>query len=140
MQPVSVHTSGWLLSESAAEAVDVELGYEPHDPLAIRVRIAGADAQETWVFARDLLADGLRSMVPLGEGEVQVQSTSVLTEITHVREPGVPLVLRIPWWNGREFIRLCQAQVPRGQERCDVDAWLDALVRSAEPDDERDAA
>ena len=60
----------------------------------------------TWVFSRDLLADGLRSMVPLGEGRIQVQATSVLTEISGEDDAGQHVVLRLPWWNTREFVRL----------------------------------
>lgn len=135
MQFVSVQTTGWIRHDVDTEVVDVDLGYDPADPFAVRVGIQRDDAVLTWVFARDLLADGLRSMVPLGEGDVQVQSTSVLTEITGPDDLGGSLVLRIPWWNSREFVRMCQAQVPRGQELCDVDAWVAALTESlGEPD------
>ena len=48
----------------------------------MRLQLVGGQRDETWVFARDLLADGLRSLVPVGEGDVHVQATSVLTEIT----------------------------------------------------------
>ena len=85
------------------------------------------------MFGRDLLADGLRSMVPVGEGCIQVQATSVLTEISHVDEAGEYLVLRLPWWNTREFIRLSQVEVPRGSESCDVDRWVAQLTTSQEP-------
>ena len=83
-----------------------------------------------WVFSRDLLADGLRSMVPLGEGRIQVQATSVLTEISGDDDSGTRVVLRLPWWNTREFVRLSQVEVPRGRETCDVDAWVAALTAS----------
>lgn len=134
MQTVSVHTAGWVRTDVATEAVEVLLSYEPQDPFAVRVRITRAEDELTWVFGRDLLADGLRSMVPLGDGDVQVQATSVLTEISRTDELGDTLMLRLPWWNTREFIRLCQNQVPRGQERCDVDAWVAALTAPQEPD------
>ena len=39
-------------------------------------------------LSRDLLADGLRSLVPVGHGDVQVQATSVLTETLHERGIG----------------------------------------------------
>lgn len=132
MQTVSVHTPGWIRVDtetgSATESVEVLLTYDPADPYAVRVRITRLENEVTWVFGRDLLADGLRSMVPLGDGEVQVQATSVLTEVSRTDELGGSALLRLPWWNTREFIRLCQVQVPRGQERCDVDAWLAALT------------
>jgi hypothetical protein len=63
---------------------------------------------------------------------VQVQATSVLTEISFLSDTDDLVVLRLPWWNTREFVRLTQAEVPRGQESCDVDAWVAALTASPE--------
>jgi Streptomyces sporulation and cell division protein, SsgA len=131
MQEVVVQTAGWIRSDIEVETVDVTLGYDPVDPYAVRLDINSHDRQITWVFGRDLLADGLRSMVPIGDGDVRVQATSVLTEITFT-SAGQVGVLRLPWWNTREFVRLTQVEVPRGQERCDVDAWVAALT--ATPD------
>lgn len=132
MNRVLVNTAGWIRSEVEAESVEVQLVFEPADPFAVTVRIDRGDETLSWVFARDLLADGLRSMVPLGEGDVQVQATSVLTEISRMDEAGETVVLRIPWWNSREFIRLSHVEVPRGHEVCDVDSWVEALTASPE--------
>lgn len=133
MQRVVVETTGWIRTETDAEAVEVQLSYDPSDPLAVTVAMAGPQREATWVFSRDLLSDGLRSMVPLGEGRVQVQATSVLTEVSHLEDDGTPVVLRLPWWNTREFVRLSQAAVGRGEEACDVDAWVAALTAPHEP-------
>jgi hypothetical protein len=130
MQTVTIHTPGWVRDEAGTKAVEVVLTYEPDDPYAVRVRVTGGHDDLDWLFGRDLLADGLRSMVPLGDGDVQVQATSVLTEISHIDDLGETVLLRLPWWNTREFIRLCCLQVPRGQERCDVDSWVAALTAS----------
>ena len=135
MQQVVVNTAGWVRApiESGAaetETVEVQLTYDAADPFAVTVDVAAPSRRMTWVFSRDLLADGLRSMVPLGEGEIQVQATSVLTEISGTDETGLPVVLRLPWWNTREFVRLSQAEVPRGREQLDVDAWVAALTAS----------
>jgi hypothetical protein len=127
MDKIIVDTAGWIRADLAAEAVEVQLSYDPADPLAVDVHVVGADRDEHWVFARDLLADGLRSLVPVGNGDVHVQATSVLTEVS--RRTGAEWeTLRLPWWNTREFIRLSQVQVPRGHETCDVDAWVEALT------------
>src|SRR3712207_7008567 len=45
--------------------VEVQMRYDPADPLAVSLRVNGRDGEDTWVFGRDLLADGLRSMVPV---------------------------------------------------------------------------
>ena len=128
MGQVLVETAGWIRADPEPETVEVRLCYDPHDPLAVSVVVRRATGEEVWVLARDLFADGLRSMVPLGEGRVQVQATSVLTEISRTGDDGTVTVLRLPWWNTREFVRLAQAEVPRGGEQCDVDSWVAALT------------
>ena len=128
MQQVVVNTAGWVRTESETETAEVRLTYDAADPFAVTVDVTTPTRHMTWVFSRDLLADGLRSMVPLGEGRIQVQATSVLTEISGDDESGAHVVLRLPWWNTREFVRLSQTEVPRGRETCDVDAWVAALT------------
>ena len=128
MQRVVVETAGWIRTRAGADAVEVSLTYDPGDPYAVTVRMHADSGTTTWTFARDLLADGLRSMVPLGEGRVRAQATSVLTEISCDDEVGGVTVLRLPWWNTREFVRLTQGLVARGEEAVDVDSWLAALT------------
>ena len=128
MQQVVVNTAGWVRTESETETAEVRLTYDVADPFAVTVEVTAASRRMSWVFSRDLLADGLRSMVPLGEGTIQVQATSVLTEISGDDDSGAHVVLRLPWWNTREFVRLSQAEVPRGREECDVDSWVAALT------------
>jgi hypothetical protein len=136
MQRVVVETAGWVRADAEADTVEVTLTYDPADPFAVTIEASSVEAGGRdlhWVLGRDLLADGLRSMVPVGEGCVQVQATSVLTEVSRVDETGEYLVLRLPWWNTREFIRLSQVEVPRGSEACDVDRWVAQLTATQEP-------
>lgn len=128
MNKVVTETAGWIRADIEAEVVEVAMTYDPADPLAVSLRVAGLGRDESWVFARDLLADGLRSLVPVGTGDVHVQATSVLTEISRRTVDGLWETLRLPWWNTREFIRLSQIEVPRGRESCDVDSWVEALT------------
>ncbi len=132
MQQVIVNTAGWVRTESETETVEVRLSYDAADPFAVTVDVTSPTREMSWVFSRDLLADGLRSMVPLGEGRIQVQATSVLTEISGDDDSGHHVVLRLPWWNTREFVRLTQVEVPRGRETCDVDSWVAALTAPKE--------
>ena len=122
MNQITIDTAGWIRGKGEAETVEVEMSYDPADPLAVSLRITGESRDDSWVFARDLLADGLRSMVPVGTGSIQVQATSVLTEISHLTEGGAIEMLRLPWWNTREFIRLTHTVVPRGHEELDIDS------------------
>ncbi len=133
MERVVVETAGWIRGVLEAETVEVTLSYDPVDPYAVTVQVRGEGRESSWVLSRDLLADGLRSMAPLGEGLVQVQATSVLTEISRREADGSVTVLRLPWWNTREFLRMAQSAVPRGEESVDVDAWVAALTAPLEP-------
>jgi hypothetical protein len=128
MSTIVVESAGWIRGETDVETVQVSMVYEPADPFAVRLHITTGHDKQCWTFGRDLLADGLRSMVPVGEGAVQVQATSVLTEVSHLDLDGELTTLRLPWWNTREFIRLSQEEVGRGDEVCDVDAWVSALT------------
>jgi len=70
-----VATTGMtLIAESADVEVDAELNFHSRDPFAIRVvfSVAAAPAVE-WVFARELLIDGLAA--PAGTGDVQIFPT-----------------------------------------------------------------
>ena len=82
MSKVVVETAGWIRGESDVVTVEVAMVYETSDPYAVRLHITADEERRCWTFGRDLLADGLRSMVPVGEGAIQVQATSVLTEIS----------------------------------------------------------
>lgn len=128
MSKVVVETAGWIRGESDVVTVEVAMVYETSDPYAVRLHITADGDRRCWTFGRDLMADGLRSMVPVGEGSVQVQATSVLTEISYVDLDDEITTLRLPWWNTREFIRLSQEAVARGDEHCDVDSWVMALT------------
>ena len=128
MSKVVVETAGWIRGESDVVTVEVEMVYETSDPYAVRLHINADGERRCWTFGRDLMADGLRSMVPVGEGAVQVQATSVLTEVSYVDLDDQITTLRLPWWNTREFIRLSQEAVARGDEHCDVDSWVMALT------------
>ena len=128
MSKVAIESAGWIRGENDVETVAVEMVYETSDPYAVRLHVSTHEGEHCWTFGRDLFADGLRSMVPVGEGAVQVQATSVLTEVSYVDLDDHVTTLRLPWWNTREFIRLTQEAVPRGDEHCDVDSWVLALT------------
>jgi hypothetical protein len=133
VEQIIVETTGWIRTGEDAETVEVHLSYHPADPCAVTVAVTGDGHDHTWVLGRDLLADGLRSSVPVGEGVVHVHATSVLTELAFTGARREPLVLRLPWWNTREFVRMTHAVVPTGTEEYDVDAWLAALMGTREP-------
>jgi len=68
---VSLGTRMTLISGDAPVDVAAELFYTSHDPLAVHMGLAveGSPAVE-WVFARDLLREGLT--LPSGAGDIHV--------------------------------------------------------------------
>src|SRR5688500_5703820 len=51
--------------------VAAELHYEPEDPYAVAVLFHTGQGKVEWIFARDLLADGL--LTSSGEGDILVR-------------------------------------------------------------------
>ncbi len=59
-----------VMPHTAKVPVAVDLGYDVEDPFAVTAAFRGDEGTVEWVFARDLLHDGLDR--PSGEGDVQV--------------------------------------------------------------------
>ena len=59
-----------VVPHTAKVPVAVDLGYDSEDPFAVTATFRGDDGAVEWVFARDLLHEGLDR--PSGEGDVQV--------------------------------------------------------------------
>lgn len=68
---VIAHTGMTLIADDGDVHVDAELTFTTRDPFAVRVvfTVTAAPAVE-WVFARELLIDGISA--PAGTGDVQV--------------------------------------------------------------------
>ena len=61
-----------IAPDAPAVPVNVELTYSSRDPYAVQASFrTGSNTAVEWVFARDLLHDGL--IAPAGTGDVQVQ-------------------------------------------------------------------
>lgn len=55
---------------AGAVPVRVDLSYDSHDPFAVRAEFHAGRGAVSWIFARELLADGL--LGPAGAGDVRV--------------------------------------------------------------------
>ena len=76
--------------DSPAVPVKVELTYDSRDPFAVQASFrTGQGTAVDWVFARDLLADGL--MASSGTGDVRVQPTA---DRPHPRRARAELAVR----------------------------------------------
>ncbi|MFC9331936.1 SsgA family sporulation/cell division regulator [Kitasatospora sp. NPDC057015] len=89
-----------LLQDMSALPVTVDLDYDSRDPLAVRCTFRSSEtASATWVFARQLLCDGLEG--PAGEGDVCILPLPFPLEPE--QGPEVCIVLRSPHGEAQLF-------------------------------------
>ncbi|MGW6273400.1 SsgA family sporulation/cell division regulator [Streptomyces sp. NPDC055060] len=116
--------------------VPAELHYDLTDPCAVRLSLgAPLTSPVDWVFARDLLTEGLR--LPAGVGDVLV--SPLITDhtrrvrITLRSAPGAA-VIDVDAAETEEFLRQSFALVPPGAESAHIDldrAVAEVMGRSA---------
>ena len=111
-----------VVSPELSFGIVADLAYEPTDPYAVRFAFnLPGDAPVTWVFARELLLDGLGA--PSGEGDVHIHPLD--GEPSEVRialhAPAAPLIA---------FLARTDRLVPMGQERIgrELDARLAEIL------------
>jgi hypothetical protein len=116
----------------AGVPLSVTLRYDPVDPYAVHATFRAPDGAVEWVFARELLADGLER--PVGDGDVRVwpawRAGSDVVCIALVSPDGHAL-LEAPAWALEDFVSRMHAVVPAGGEgrHLDLDAAVAALLR-----------
>ncbi|MGK4582205.1 SsgA family sporulation/cell division regulator [Kitasatospora sp. HPMI-4] len=121
-----------VVSQELSFRILVDLEYDPLDPYAVRLTFhLPGDEPVTWVFARELLLDGLCR--PAGEGDVHIQPLGEqLSEVGVVlRSPEGEALLRASSSPLIAFLARTDRLVPLGEERTggDLDAQL-ALILS----------
>lgn len=106
-----------VVPESGKVPVSVEFGYGVHDPFAVTAAFRGDGGTIEWVFARDLLREGLRR--PTGEGDVQVwpgEVDGVEVVLVSLSSPDGHAVLEADAADLRDFLDRTHALVPAGAE------------------------
>jgi hypothetical protein len=117
-------------------AVPARLSYSPYDPYAVEVAF-GFDQlyPVTWVFARELLAEGLHR--PCGQGDVRIWpvrgdgSCDMLCLV--LSAPGGSAVLEVPSAVVERWLKRTYEMVPTGREAelLDLDVELCGLLGEA---------
>ncbi|MFF2145778.1 SsgA family sporulation/cell division regulator [Kitasatospora sp. NPDC058190] len=121
-----------LLPSGEPVTLPTLLSFRSYDPLAVRtVFHTDTDGQVSWVFARDLLAQGLRR--PSGQGDVQVWPGAVGHEEVlnlALSSPEGTAWLRAPLHVVAEWLERTYRLVPAGREAggYDLDAELSRLL------------
>ncbi|MBL7495317.1 SsgA family sporulation/cell division regulator [Frankia sp. CNm7] len=112
-----------------------ELRYRRVDPFAVVIRFdIGGGAEVEWVFARELLEDGLRR--PAGLADVRVapikHAGEGVIELT-LSSPGGHARIGLPGWAVRLFLRRVTTAVPPGTEAEHIDWDLELSLLAQRP-------
>lgn len=121
-----------LVPMQQALPLPVRLRYTATDPYAVSIVFSGPDEEVVWVFARDLLAEGLT--LPRGHGDVRVRpeirdgQRFIMIGLT---SPDGTAELEADAVGVAAFIALTEQVVARGEEHrvVNLDAALSELLR-----------
>jgi hypothetical protein len=138
LQPVTAQVElRFVVPGTAALPVVADVGYEPADPYAVRVRFhtGDDDGGVEWTFARSLLTDGVAR--PSGDGDVRIwpsHSDGRPVVCLSLSSPSGRALFEAPLSAIVEFLTETYAAVPTGAEadHVDVDAELALMLRSDE--------
>lgn len=122
-----VPTSVPAVPEAEITAV---FSYSLADPYAVNARFATADGEVDWAFARDLLKDGLRETV--GLGDIRVRPGSEDSVWITLRSAEGSAELECDRSTIEEFVQQIFAAVPSGTESglVHVESWIEDLISS----------
>jgi hypothetical protein len=120
-----------VVADADAVPLPVNLRYSATDPYAVRAVFSGDGMEVEWVFARDLLRQGLSN--PTGDGDVHVWpswGTGRELLMISLTSPDGQAVLEASADDVRSFLDRTTAVVPDGQESdfLDLDAALGRLL------------
>jgi hypothetical protein len=130
VRTLTQHVTGrYVASACEPYPVAVELGYSSEDPYAVRAVFRAGASSATWLFARDLLHDGL--LRPIGEGDIRLRPclddhghAVVMIELSS--DSGTAL-MQLPAREVATFVDRMQTLVAPGTEVLDVDAVIAAI-------------
>ena len=120
-------------ARSQSRQVTTTWTYSSDQPFTVRAVFHVENADVTWVFARELLLDGL--MVDSGVGDVRIRPLTTTSGEEHVvidlRSPSGHVTLLADRDAIADFVRETLALVPPGEEahHIDVDAWILQMLR-----------
>jgi Streptomyces sporulation and cell division protein, SsgA len=117
-------------ASGGATPLAAELCYDKNDPYAVSACFRTGSSEVRWVFARDLLAEGLYE--PTGDGDVHVwpclDAHGRAVAIIELSSPDGEALMQARSDEVTDFLARCETLVPTGSEAglMDID---DALAR-----------
>lgn len=110
-------------ASGAATPLNLDLSYDSRDPYAIAAVFNTKDSRVRWVFARDLLANGLYE--PSGDGDVHVwpclDARGHAVVIMELCSPDGEALMQARSDEVMDFLRRTEAVVATGQEGAHID-------------------
>lgn len=101
--------------------------YDPEDPYAVTLSFSTEGGRWVdWSFARDLVFDGLRR--PVGLGDVRVHPDPELL-IIELESPDGYAVVEMELAQAESFLAETTEAVPIGEEQLDLDAFIAEITR-----------
>ncbi|MFF9124103.1 SsgA family sporulation/cell division regulator [Streptomyces sp. NPDC014889] len=117
------------------QSIPATLHYDRHDPFAVRMTFPAPATLEgvevCWIFARELLAAGLRE--PEGDGDVRVRPYGYDRTVLEFHAPEGTAVVHVRSGEIRRFLESTSELVPLGLEhlQLNLDHDLAELMRDA---------
>ncbi len=111
------------------------LDYAAHEPYSVRATFRTSEGDVNWVFARELLAEGLRK--PAGDGDIAVwpsKNSSGDVFCLSLSSPNGQALMEAPRDEIEEFLMRTYTVVPAGSESgmIDIDRLIDQLLEDGE--------
>lgn len=123
LSPVSHDVTTLITHSGIVDAHPVVFTYDPRDPYAMKLTVASAGVFVEWVFARDLLRDGLDTVAGQGDVALFPDSGAVVIELHSIEGS---FRLECARQGVQRFVADMYETVPEGSEsdNVDVDRWI----------------
>lgn len=135
MNTVTVGGFAHMLNEQRQPVREpIALHYDKRDPFAVELTFTGADHRQpngealTWVFARELLREGLDVHAGIGDVRLWPVGTQCLQVHITLTSPEGTGIGWLPATLVRLFLARADKLVPRGSETFDVDGVIDGCL------------
>ncbi len=125
-----------VLTADRSVTVLALMDYAAHEPYSVRATFRTSEGDVNWVFARDLLAEGLRK--PAGVGDIAVwpsRNSSGDVFCLSLSSPSGQALMEAPRSEVEGFLARTYTVVPAGSEggMIDIDSLIDRLLEEGGP-------
>lgn len=125
-----------VLTAERSVSVLALMDYSAHEPYSVRATFRTSDGDVNWVFAREILSEGLRK--PAGDGDIAVwPSRSHDTDVMCISlsSPSGQALMEAPRAEIEDFLMRTYTVVPAGSESAmlDIDLLIDRLLEDGGP-------